>query len=411
MRASVTLEYRFSQTADGKTWTQTTFPYEFWKRYLDVFSEVNVIARANQIESIDDSWTQVDGPGVQFSALPYYIGPVQYLRCRRRLKQAVRAAIHPDDAAIFRLSSSVAAQVLPDFIRSGRPYGVEIVADPYDVFAPGANDHFARAFFQWYFPRRLRHECKHAAALSAVTRDALQQRYPAAQGVFTTHYSSIQLEDDQFAQISRSYEDHQRAYSIVMVGGLSQLYKAPHILIDAVAQLMARGTELKLKIVGDGRCRKQLEAQVAALGLESVVQFCGQLPGLAAVSKELDNADLFVLPSFQEGLPRAMIEAMARALPCIGSNVGGFPELLEKDEMVPAGDAGALADKILEMISDSERLTKASARNLDKAREYHEAHLRQRRNAFYTTVLKETSAWLAHHPTLSDLNPGSQATT
>ena len=66
-----------------------------------------------------------------------------------------------------------------------------------------------------------------------------------------------------------------------------------------------------------------------AKALRDRVRFRGQLTTPVDVRAELDRADLFVLPSRQEGLPRAMIEAMARALPCIGSSVGGIPELLQ----------------------------------------------------------------------------------
>ena len=62
------------------------------------------------------------------------------------------------------------------------------------------------------------------------------------------------------------------------------------------------------------------------------------------VTEQLDAADVFVLPSRQEGLPRAMIEAMARSLPCVGSDVGGISELIP-DWVVPPNDPQALALK------------------------------------------------------------------
>ena len=72
------------------------------------------------------------------------------------------------------------------------------------------------------------------------------------------------------------------------------------------------GLNIELVFVGSGGYQPQLEAQAVALGIGTRVQFCGQLVSADAVRAELDRADLFVLPSRQEGLPRAMIEAMAR---------------------------------------------------------------------------------------------------
>jgi glycosyltransferase involved in cell wall biosynthesis len=104
------------------------------------------------------------------------------------------------------------------------------------------------------------------------------------------------------------------------------------------------------------------------------------------VRRELDQADLFVLPSRSEGLPRAMLEAMARALPCIGSTVGGIPELLEEKDMVPPGNVGQLAAKIREVITDSKRMELMSARNLALAREYRSEILRMKRQRFYRHI-------------------------
>jgi glycosyltransferase involved in cell wall biosynthesis len=136
-----------------------------------------------------------------------------------------------------------------------------------------------------------------------------------------------------------------------------------------------------------------LESRAAALGLGDVAQFRGHLTTPEAVRAELDQAHLFVLPSRQEGLPRAMIEAMARALPCLGSSVGGVPELLPAEDLVPPDDALALANKICEVLADPDRMARMSARNLEKSREYGEA-LDQRRHAFYGHLKAETDAWL-----------------
>jgi glycosyltransferase involved in cell wall biosynthesis len=122
------------------------------------------------------------------------------------------------------------------------------------------------------------------------------------------------------------------------------------------------------------------------------VRFLGWLPGGPAVRSELDAADLFALPSRQEGLPRAMVEAMARALPCVGSTVGGIPELLLAEDLVPPGDARALARKIREMLTTPGRMTRMSARNLEKARVYREEALAGRRRAFYRHVREMTEA-------------------
>jgi glycosyltransferase involved in cell wall biosynthesis len=125
------------------------------------------------------------------------------------------------------------------------------------------------------------------------------------------------------------------------------------------------------------------------------VEFLGALPAGDAVRKRLDASDLFVLASRQEGLPRSMIEAMARGLPCLGTNVGGIPELLPAEDRVAANDACALAGLIGQVIVNPERMNLMAARNLRKASEYEETNLRLRRNELYTAVRDATQQGLA----------------
>src|SRR6202042_2877537 len=99
-------------------------------------------------------------------------------------------------------------------------------------------------------------------------------------------------------------------------------------------------------------------------GIEAQVEFVGSVTAGEPVRHELDQADLFILPSRAEGVPRAMLEAMARGLPCIGSSIGGIPELLHKEDLVPADDPAALAKVIATVFADQSRLARMSARNL-----------------------------------------------
>jgi glycosyltransferase involved in cell wall biosynthesis len=181
---------------------------------------------------------------------------------------------------------------------------------------------------------------------------------------------------------------------LVLVGSLEQLYKGPDVLIRAVAECRRNGLECELTVVGGGRHRAELETLVSQCGVREFVRFTGSLPPGQAVRAELDRSDLFVLPSRTEGLPRALLEAMARALPCVGTDVGGIPELLSPEELVPANNEVALAAKLREVLTDPERMTCLSAANLVKAREFHATVLRPRRRAFYEAVRDATRGWL-----------------
>jgi len=392
MNVVVVLEQRFDRTPDGLVWGGAK--HAFWSRYLAVFEHVRVVARVRTVSSVPPDCDRSDGEGVSFAAVPYYLGPWQYLLRARRVQRAARNAVDADDAVILRVGSQIAACIEPRLRRTGHPYSVEVVGDPYDTFAPGAVRHPLRPFFRWWFTRQLQRQCAGACAAAYVTEHTLQRRYPPARSAFSTHYSSVELPDAALVSAPRSLQPERRTFTLIMVGTLAQLYKAPDVLINAVATCVQEGLDLHLVLVGDGKHRPELEAHATALGLDRRVCFLGQLPAGEAVRTQLDQADLFILPSHQEGLPRAMIEAMARALPCIGSPVGGIPELLPPEDMVPPGDGAALARKIHEVVTDPARLAHMSLRNLEKAKVYREKALRERRTAFYRYVRERTEAWL-----------------
>jgi phosphatidyl-myo-inositol dimannoside synthase len=133
-----------------------------------------------------------------------------------------------------------------------------------------------------------------------------------------------------------------------------------------------------------------LRKRCSRLGIDNEVEFLGSVTAGEPVRRELDRADLFVLPSRAEGVPRAMLEAMARGLPCIGSSIGGIPELLHEDDLVATDNPASLAQAIGRVFTDQSRLARMSARNLQKATEYSTALLSRQRQKFYRAVKELT---------------------
>lgn len=397
MNVLVSLEERFQRTPDRKIWSTVAASYSFWKRYLDVFDEVRVVARVGDVAEALPSWKQADGPGVVFEAVPYYVGPLQYARKSFAVKAAIRAAVQRADAVILRVASPI-AQSVQRGMEPNRPFGAEVVGDPYEVFAPGAVSHPLRPILRSVMTNELKRQCQKACAVAYVTGGDLQRRYAPNSSAFSTTYSSIELRDDAFAAAPRVFTDGpaHRAPRIVSVGTLEVPYKGFDVLIDAVSMCIHDGVDVELEIIGDGRLKGELESRVARLGVTRQITFAGQVSGGAAIRARLDSADLFALASKTEGLPRAMIEAMARGLPCVGSNVGGIPELLAPAELVPGGDATMLARKIAEIVRDSNRMTRLSAENLAKARNYHDSILSGRRRQFFERVRAATENWGAN---------------
>lgn len=393
MRVTVTSQQRYWRTPDGDVWTDAKYAYHFWTRYLAVFDRVRVIGRCGRIRRPPSDWLHVAGPNVEFAPVPLVRGAWGYLVSYGWFASKVRNATPDDGAIILRVPGELATCLDTALWHAHRPYGVECVGDPHDLYAPGAVRSEFRPYLRWWYPRRMRRQCFEAVSAAYVTERTLQQRYPANPNAFQTYYSSIELGNEAFIDAPREDVAVKPPYRLVTVGTLAQLYKAPDVLIDAVAQCIKRGVDLRLRIVGDGKHRRELENRCRTRGIAEQVTFVGHLATPDAVRAELDAADLFVLPSRQEGLPRAVIEAMARGLPCIGTRIGGTPELLTDDALVPPGDVKSLSERIESLLADRPRMLALAAENLKRSHAYHHDRLAERRKAMYQALKERTEAW------------------
>lgn len=141
---------------------------------------------------------------------------------------------------------------------------------------------------------------------------------------------------------------------LLFVGRLAAVKGLP-VLFDALKSALTVRPDLRLTLIGDGPDRKQLEAEVKDLGLSRAVTFAGY-KGQSEVAKALKASDLLVLPSFAEGVPVVLMEAMAAGKPVVTTRIAGVPELVEDGVsglLVPPGDSDALAAAICAALSDS----------------------------------------------------------
>jgi glycosyltransferase involved in cell wall biosynthesis len=148
--------------------------------------------------------------------------------------------------------------------------------------------------------------------------------------------------------------------TIVTVANLRR-EKAHEVLLQAAARLTPKYPSLRFVIAGDGPRAAELRAMAEGLGLADRVDFLGHVEDVPAV---LAGADAFVLPSLSEAFPNAAIEAMAAGLPVVASAVGGLLDLIDSGRtglLTPAGDAGALATAIEQLVADPARAARLGA--------------------------------------------------
>ena len=355
MRVIVVTHHHFNIVPDGTVYPYAGHDYTFFRRYLCVFDEVLVFARLKNVSELDPAnlLPRASGPGVTFFPVPDFLGAWQYVKNYTKLVVAAKEVLKGNSACILRIPSHLCTILWRELVKARRPYGVEMVTDPWEALSPGSHTSILRPIVRRKWTRDTMRQCLYASTAAYVTEHMLQERCPP--GGWSTHYSSVELPDEVIidrAALQRRLESiklkakNNGPWRLCFAGSLWTLYKAPDILIAAVANCVRKGINVELTIIGGGSLKQRLEKQAWLEGIADRTVFLGQLLPGRAIYDQLDQADLYVLPSRSEGLPRSIIEAMARGLPCIGSNVGGFLELLAPEDTVEPGRAQNLQLKL-----------------------------------------------------------------
>jgi glycosyltransferase involved in cell wall biosynthesis len=397
MRVMVAIDNRFEKTQDGNYYSTTVCDHNFWKRYLEVFDEVIVFARVKNIFGTITDKAPANGPGVSFFELPTYVGPWEYLKYYFQLKKLSRKAVDSADAFILRVPGGMGSLLWRALIRRKIPYSVEVIANFSDSIVSCGVNYITQLIVKILFGKNQLRQCQGAAASAYVTEKYLQSLYPPKN--WTTHYSSIELTKESFISPGELEQkmirlkdavDGKRPFKICHIGTMGALYKAQDKLIEAVSVCRAKGHDMKLSFLGSGKYQDYFAQKAEELGMSKQVEFLGQVAPGKAVRDLLDSSDIFVLPSMTEGLPRALIEAMARGLPCIGTRIAGIPELLDPDSMIDAGNTKMLTEKLVFLCHNLDKLSKMAERNCKVAQNYDTVKLNERRVKFYAKVKEIT---------------------
>ena len=186
--------------------------------------------------------------------------------------------------------------------------------------------------------------------------------------------------------------DH--ATDLLYVGRLSD-EKAIDALLYAVQRLATNDDTVHLHIVGSGPSTDQLRQLAAQLGVTDAVTFHGFVPKGSDLWAHFDSADIFILPSRTEGLPRVVAEAMARGLPVVTTAVGGLPKLIDHGRngmLVDPGSADALADVVETVRGDAGLRSRLSREGMKTATQLtFEANSRRLQEALSETLCESPS--------------------
>lgn len=369
---------------NGKYYFKSQEWHDFYQRYLRVFEELRIANRVIDELELKKGRILVDDPRVEIHPLPIFHGPIEYAKTYFSAGRAMNNAVVGCDAAVLRLPSTVAQRISKQVIKAGIPYATEIVFDACDG-ADTANNLFEKVLWR-IIDRQMRNTCAKADGVACVTEKYLQRRYFSKKpNHFENNYSTLNL-DKSFFTSARQYPDKEVltiAHVDLQIGLHSR--KGTDIIIQALGKLKKeKGIIVNVKFAGDdwdGSTEKILN-YAKEHGVNGQVA-CTGLLSRAELTAFLDNADLFVLPTKAEGLPRVIIEAIAKGLPTITTPASGNPELISADYLVPFYDVKTLAQKIELLVTNKAEYERVSKQNYEHSLQYEGSLLQTRRDEFY----------------------------
>ncbi|MCU7061170.1 MULTISPECIES: glycosyltransferase family 4 protein [Serratia] len=379
---------RMLSDANGDYWvSKQTYGDSFWIRYLAVFSVVRPICRVTKVNKVPDGWVKITLENVRPIPITGFEGIGQLIKVFSVLRKELLNSINIVDKVIVRGPTILSSVIQDWFMKNDTAYGIEVVSDPWDDFAKGSYKHKLRFFLQQFSYITFKMLVKNAYVISYVTSSYLQNKYPAKNAAFSTNYSSISLKSSDIVDQEIRVFPRGDIWHVGLIARLDTPHKGGDVLLRAVRKCLTAGAQLKCTIVGDGKELAVLKELALKLDIVDRVVFPGAVSTKSDVFKYLDSFDIFALPTRQEGLPRSVIEAMARGLPCLSTPIGGVPEIVNASELFELDNVDELAKRIINLIDNPDYCVLLSEQNLQKSQNYEETELEVRRNKLYSVLM------------------------
>ncbi|WP_303839869.1 glycosyltransferase family 4 protein [Selenomonas ruminantium] len=303
----------------------------------------------------------------------------------RKLVNIINKAVDDCDKVFIRYQGAFVHFACKRARKYQKPYLIEIGGVQWDAF-------WNHSLKGKMIAAPLEYWCKkdiyQADYVHYVTENYLQKRYPT-KGKYIG-LSNVVLHERNDVIIADRYkriDQHGKQIIIGTAAAINVKYKGQKYVIEALRLLKQRGYKnFVYQLAGMGDSERLKKCAVEAK-VENQVQFLGKLSH-DDIFKWLDSIDVYIQPSLQEGLPRAMIEAMSRALPCIGAKTAGIPELIDNKYIYEHNNMPEKIADLLLRITVRDEMIEQATNNFNNSKRYMYNEILDKRNRFYAEFFK-----------------------
>lgn len=359
----------------------TTVTNEMLNRFFIVVDKLYIMMRTIHIDTTYEErhLKRLElGDNIEVIEIPNFLTPRGFF-LKKKYYQIIEDLVKSCDLFFLRIPSVISDMAAKECIRQAKPYLVEVGGCAWDSYWNHGIMGKVVAPSMFFNQRKT---VKNASFATYVTEKWLQNRYPSkgecivASNVYLDYFDEDNV--DNRIRIDKSRNDNH--YRIGTIASVEVRYKGQEYIIKAIGKLKQKGLLFDYDLVGAGN-PSFLSSLAEKCEVSNQVHFLG-VKLHDDIWTWLDTIDIYAQPSKQEGLPRAVIEAMNRGCMTIGSNVAGIPELLEEDMIFKSGNVEQICCILEKLIAESNH-EKRIRRNFEKSRAFEVSILNERRNNIF----------------------------
>ena len=378
---------RYTRDSNQNLYAKSNICESILKKYKKFCDELTVLGRIDGKTYLDEDFTKYNKLSNDYNFVlvnDIYGSKFDYFNYKKRkqIKKVLYENIKKHDFIIIRSVINYYTITAARICRKlEKKYLIEVTGFGFETqwYRQGIDG----KILAFYTEINKRKEVKKAPYVIYVTNKTLQKRYPS-KGI-SLGCSDVEIDNDIEKNLNKRLQriNNVKTLTIGTIGNLNTKLKGQKYVVMAIKNLLDKGIDVEYKMVGRGK-NKKITKYIKKYSLEKNILFEGTIPH-EKIYEWLDEIDIYIQPSYSEGLSRAILEAMSRGCLVIATNVGGNTELC-KEKYLCHKKSYKEIENIIENVNKSDLRTEAIS-NIQIAKEYSENALTKKRENYMNKIL------------------------